>query len=87
MESAINPVTGEKFTAADFNSDGFLERDGKIYINKEQAAITQAVSVASHEFLHVLLDKIEKQMGKEKFADVTQQFKNILKDIVTVIFY
>ena len=83
MENAINPVTGEKFTAADFNSDGFLERDGKIYINKEQAAKTQAVSVASHEFLHVLLDKIENQMGKEKFADVTQQFKNILKDIDT----
>ena len=59
-------------------TDGFLEQDGIIYINKEVAAATQAVSVASHELLHKVLQSEFKSNPEMK--RVVDEFKQILKD-------
>ena len=59
-------------------TDGWLEQDGKIYINMEAATANQAVSVASHELLH----KIVKSEFKKNpnIGKVVTEFKNILKE-------
>ncbi len=74
----IKEMKDAGFSIADFNSDGFMEIDGKIVINLETAAQTQAVSVASHELLH----KILKSQFSGKNSDnkkILKEFKNILE--------
>ena len=61
----------------DMTSDGFIEQDGVIYINKEVAAKTQAISVASHELLHKVLKSEFKNNPEMK--RVVDEFKEILK--------
>ena len=58
-------------------SDGFVEEDGKIIINKSRATQTGAVSVASHELLHKVLKSEIK--NNPKFKSAVQDFKQILK--------
>jgi hypothetical protein len=75
--------TKTEFEAAGFKGEGatdglLLGEDGVIYINKEQAAKTKAVSVASHELLHKVLGsefKNNKQINK-----VVNEFKGILAE-------
>jgi hypothetical protein len=62
----------------DMNSDGFIEVDGKIIINREQAANAQAISVASHELLHKVLKSEFKNNPEMK--RVVDEFKQILKN-------
>ena len=82
MVSAISEVKGENYTLEDMmldmSSDGFIEQDGVIYINKEVAAKTQAISVASHELLHKVLKSEFKNNPEMK--RVVDEFKQILKD-------
>ncbi len=72
--------TTDEFKAAGFEgeeeTDGLIEQNGVIYINKEFAAKQKAISVASHELLHKVLGsefKNNKQIGK-----VVNEFKDIL---------
>ena len=67
------------FPLLDENSNGFYDPvTGKIAINLEVAARTQAVSVASHELLHKILE-IEFKQNPEKFTKLIEEFKTILK--------
>ena len=82
MVEAISKIKGENYTledmTLDMSSDGFIEQDGVIYINKEVAAKTQAISVASHELLHKVLKSEFKNNPEMK--RVVNEFKKILKD-------
>ena len=61
------------------NSDGFMEADGKIYINLEVAGATGAISVASHEMLHKVL-RVELVKNKENLPKVVNELRNLLGD-------
>ena len=66
------------FNTADFNSDGWLESDGRIFVNLETASKRQAVSVASHELLHKI---IKSEFAKNpNITKVVEDFKNILQN-------
>ena len=66
------------FNSADFNSDGWLESDGRIFVNLETASKRQAVSVASHELLHKI---IKSEFAKNpNITKVVEDFKNILQN-------
>ena len=82
MVEAISKIKGENYTLEDMmldmSSDGFIEQNGVIYINKEVAAKTQAISVASHELLHKVLKSEFKNNPEMK--RVVNEFKQILKD-------
>ena len=75
---AINSKTefGERFGKEAAESDGFIQ-DGTIYINKEVAQETGAVSVGSHELLHGILNKELK--GKDA-TKLVQDFRNQLNE-------
>ena len=45
------------YSLDDIKADGFMNIDGNIVINLERASKTGAVSVGSHEMLHVILRK------------------------------
>ena len=60
----------------DWETDGLLEKDGIIYINKEQAVKTKAISVASHELLHKVLGSEFK--NNAQMPKIVNEFKNIL---------
>ena len=81
MVEAIAKIKGEQYSLddmmLDMTSDGFIEQDGIIYINKEVAAKTQAISVASHELLHKVLKSEFKNNPEMK--RVVDEFKEILK--------
>ena len=81
MVEAIAKVKGDQYSlddmVLDMTSDGFIEQDGVIYINKEVAAKTQAISVASHELLHKVLKSEFKNNPEMK--RVVDEFKEILK--------
>ena len=81
MVAAIAEIKGDQYSledmALDMTSDGFIEQDGVIYINKEVAAKTQAISVASHELLHKVLKSEFKNNPQMK--RVVDEFKEILK--------
>ena len=81
MVEAIAKVKGDQYSLddmmLDMTSDGFIEQDGVIYINKEVAAKTQAISVASHELLHKVLKSEFKNNPEMK--RVVNEFKEILK--------
>jgi len=72
--------TTDEFKAAGFEqeaeTDGLLEKDGVIYINKEQAVKTKAISVASHELLHKVLGSEFK--NNAQMPKIVKEFKNIL---------
>ena len=59
-------------------TDGWLEQDGKIYINMEAAKENQAVSVASHELLHKIIKSEFKK--NPNIGKVVTEFKNILEE-------
>jgi hypothetical protein len=65
---------GDRFGEEAAESDGFIQGD-TIYINKEVAKETGAVSVGSHELLHGILNKALK--GKDS-AKLVQDFRNQL---------
>ena len=67
---------GDRFGEEAAESDGFIQGD-TIYINKEVAKETGAVSVGSHELLHGILNKALK--GKDS-AKLVQDFRNQLND-------
>jgi hypothetical protein len=67
---------GERFGKEAAESDGFIQ-DGTIYINKEVAQETGAVSVGSHELLHGILNKELK--GKDA-TKLVQDFRNQLNN-------
>ena len=56
-------------------ADGFF-KDGKIYINKEVAAETRAVSVGSHELLHGILQN--SLMTNKESSKIIQDFRSQL---------
>jgi len=56
-------------------ADGFF-KDGKIYINKEIAAETRAVSVGSHELLHGILQN--SLMTNKESSKIIQDFRSQL---------
>ena len=57
------------YPSVDVEADGFITEEGKIVINKEQAAKTRAVTVGSHELLHKIL--------RSSFSDKNQKNKII----------
>ena len=67
---------GDRFGEEAAESDGFIQ-DGTIYINKEVAQDTGAVSVGSHELLHGILNKELK--GKDA-TKLVQDFRNQLNE-------
>ena len=67
---------GERFGKEAAESDGFIQ-DGTIYINKEVAQETGAVSVGSHELLHGILNKELK--GKDA-TKLVQDFRSQLNE-------
>jgi len=67
---------GERFGKEAAESDGFIQ-DGTIYINKEVAQETGAVSVGSHELLHGILNKELK--GKDS-TKLVQDFRSQLNE-------
>lgn len=82
LVEAISKIKGDQYSLddmmLDMTSDGFIEQDGVIYINKEVAAKTQAISVASHELLHKVLKSEFKNNPEMK--RVVDEFKQILKN-------
>jgi len=70
----------EKFGEKEAKANGFF-RDGAIYINKEVAAETRAVTVGSHELLHGILANAAKVDEK-----IIEQFKSKLtKDQIKLV--
>ena len=67
---------GKRFGKEAAESDGFIQ-DGTIYINKEVAQETGAISVGSHELLHGILNKELK--GKDA-TKLVQDFRNQLNE-------
>ncbi len=57
------------YPSVDAQADGFITKEGKIVINKEQAAKMKAVTVGSHELLHKIL--------RSSFSDQEQKNKII----------
>ena len=66
----------EQFGEEEASSDGWYDpKTNTIYINKDVAKQTGAVTVGSHEILHrVIRDKIKKEGG----ADVVKEFMSLL---------
>jgi len=64
------------YPSVDFEADGFITEEGKIVINKEQAAKTRAVTVGSHELLHKILRS--SFSNKDQKNKIINEFKNNL---------
>ena len=64
------------YPSVDFEADGFITEEGKIVINKEQAAKTRAVTVGSHELLHKILRS--SFSDKDQKNKIINEFKNNL---------
>ena len=68
-----------KAMMADARSDGFIVGDdGTIFINKQRAAETQAVSVASHELLHKVMRS--EFTNNPEMNRIVEEFKQVLKN-------
>jgi len=71
-----NTEVGKKNSMNVTSSDGFIDTDGDIYINKEVALKVRNVNVAAHELLHGILNNNIKEPGQLK--KLVDEFKAIL---------
>ena len=69
------------YTTDDIKADGFMNIDGNIVINLERASKTGAVSVGSHEMLHVILrnEFSQENMTYEEKSKLINEFRKILR--------
>lgn len=68
------------YNPSDLNSDGFMEKDGKIIINADTASKTGAISVASHELLHnILRNELKNVLSVDDQKTVVNELRAILK--------
>ena len=71
-----NTEAGKKNSINVTSSDGFIDTEGDIYINKEVAQKVRNVNVAAHELLHGILNNNIKEPGQLK--RLVTEFKAIL---------
>ena len=71
-----NTDFGKKKSMNVTSSDGFIDTEGDIYINKEVAQKVRNVNVAAHELLHGILNNNIKEPGQLK--RLVTEFKAIL---------
>lgn len=71
-----NTEFGKKNSMNVTSSDGFIDTEGDIYINKEVAQKVRNVNVPAHELLHGILDNNIKEPGQLK--KLVNEFKAIL---------
>ena len=71
-----NTEFGKKNSMNVTSSDGFIDTEGDIYINKEVAQKVRNVNVAAHELLHGILNNNIKEPGQLK--RLVTEFKAIL---------
>ena len=71
-----NTEAGKKNSMNVTSSDGFIDTEGDIYINKEVAQEVRNVNVAAHELLHGILNNNIKEPGQLK--RLVNEFKAIL---------
>ncbi len=71
-----NTEFGKKNSMNVTSSDGFIDTEGDIYINKEVAQKVRNVNVPAHELLHGILDNNIKEPGQLK--RLVNEFKAIL---------
>ena len=71
-----NTEFGKKNSMNVSSSDGFIDTEGDIYINKEVAQKVRNVNVAAHELLHGILNNNIKEPGQLK--RLVNEFKAIL---------
>ena len=71
-----NTEFGKKNSMNVKSSDGFIDTEGDIYINKEVAQKVRNVNVAAHELLHGILNNNIKEPGQLK--RLVTEFKAIL---------
>ena len=71
-----NTEVGKKNSMNVTSSDGFIDTEGDIYINKEVALKVRNVNVAAHELLHGILNNNIKEPGQLK--KLVEEFKAIL---------
>jgi hypothetical protein len=71
-----NTEFGKKNSMNVTSSDGFIDTEGDIYINKEVAQKVRNVNVAAHELLHGILNNNIKEPGQLK--RLVAEFKAIL---------
>ena len=71
-----NTEFGKKNSMNVTSSDGFIDTEGDIYINKEVAQKVRNVNVAAHELLHGILNNNIKEPGQLK--RLVNEFKAIL---------
>ena len=69
-------VTPQKAKSIAGGTDGVFLGQGRIFIDRNRAKETGAVSVASHEFLHPVLNAMVG--GVEAQANIVNDFKNII---------
>jgi len=69
------------YTTDDIKADGFMNIDGNIVINLERASKTGAVSVGSHEMLHVILrnEFSQENITYEEKSKLINEFREILR--------
>ena len=73
---SIDEIIEAGFAVEEF-TEGWLESDGKIYINMLAAVENQAVSVASHELLHKIIKSEFK--NNKNISKIVTEFKEILR--------
>ena len=79
-----NTEFGKKNSMNVTSSDGFIDTEGDIYINKEVAQKVRNVNVPAHELLHGILDNNIKEPGQLK--RLVTEFKAILpKEVADLI--
>ena len=71
-----NTEFGKKNSMNITSSDGFIDTEGDIYINKEVAQKVRNVNVAAHELLHGILNNNIKEPGQLK--KLVTEFKAVL---------
>ena len=75
--NSIEEMKAAGIDESELNSDGIMEKDGKIIINLAVAARTKAISVGSHELLHRVLRSELK--NNKAMPEIINQFREILK--------